>query len=359
MSMDGCTPWTPVRARPRGRLKRDGNQCRDRTCTAPISCFGSQDSALYCVSADRGVLVWKYSIDDQIRCTPTVVDDRAFVAGCDSKLHIIDLTNGQPVGKVDIQAPTGVTPAVAGEHVFFAPKGVCSSVSTGSARRSYGPLRTNRAGSRCAAPGGRGGQSRLRWSLQEGLLPQRQDGNIVVGVLDETARRCRPVIVQDRRVRGRRDGGSTRPGSQHGQERLDKFEAGGGFTGSPFAVALPATRDCQRGTASFYCLLASKSRVSPTHERPRVPDGCLRSACPDGSGLLCEPHVGPAAGDAHRFGLTAYAIRLLHDVYFLEWCVEEDVHVAERQMIGTSRARRRRAICTPRPPGGSSALTQP
>lgn len=39
-------------------------------------------------------------------------------------------------------------------------------------------------------------------------------------------------------------------------------------------------------------------------------------------------------GDVHRCGFTAYAVRLLQDVYFLEWCVDEDVHIAERQTIG-------------------------
>ena len=45
------------------------------------------------------------------------------MAGCDGQLHIVDLTNGQSLGKVDIQAPTGVTPAVAGDHVFFGTEG--------------------------------------------------------------------------------------------------------------------------------------------------------------------------------------------------------------------------------------------
>lgn len=49
----------------------------------------------------------------------------------------------------------------------------------------------------------------------------------------------------------------------------------------------------------------------------------------------CTNHMwAQPQGDAHRFGLTAYAVRLLHDVYFLEWCVDEDVRVAERQTIG-------------------------
>ncbi|WP_345684036.1 glycine cleavage system protein H [Novipirellula caenicola] len=35
-----------------------------------------------------------------------------------------------------------------------------------------------------------------------------------------------------------------------------------------------------------------------------------------------------------RFGLTAYAVRLLQDVYFLEWTFEPDTSIAARQLIG-------------------------
>lgn len=35
-----------------------------------------------------------------------------------------------------------------------------------------------------------------------------------------------------------------------------------------------------------------------------------------------------------RFGFSAYAVRLLQDVYFLEWSVDADTSLAERQAIG-------------------------
>lgn len=35
-----------------------------------------------------------------------------------------------------------------------------------------------------------------------------------------------------------------------------------------------------------------------------------------------------------RFGFSAYAVRLLQDVYFLEWSVDANTAVAERQAIG-------------------------
>ena len=42
----------------------------------------------------------------------------------------------------------------------------------------------------------------------------------------------------------------------------------------------------------------------------------------------------PVAGDALRFGFTAYAVRLLQDVYFLDWIVEAGSLLAEKQEIG-------------------------
>jgi glycine cleavage system H protein len=39
-------------------------------------------------------------------------------------------------------------------------------------------------------------------------------------------------------------------------------------------------------------------------------------------------------GNVFRFGFTAYAVRLLQDVYFLDWTVETGARLAERQEIG-------------------------
>ena len=41
----------------------------------------------------------------------------------------------------------------------------------------------------------------------------------------------------------------------------------------------------------------------------------------------------PAAGNC-RFGFSAYAVRLLQDVYFLEWSVDEGTELREKQAIG-------------------------
>jgi glycine cleavage system H protein len=41
-----------------------------------------------------------------------------------------------------------------------------------------------------------------------------------------------------------------------------------------------------------------------------------------------------ATDDGYRFGFTAYAVRLMQDVYFLEWSVDAGAAVAARQPIG-------------------------
>lgn len=41
------------------------------------------------------------------------------------------------------------------------------------------------------------------------------------------------------------------------------------------------------------------------------------------------------AGQRWRFGLTAYAVRLLQDVYFLDWLLDPPVEVAARAHIGS------------------------
>ena len=40
-------------------------------------------------------------------------------------------------------------------------------------------------------------------------------------------------------------------------------------------------------------------------------------------------------GGLTRFGFSRYAVRLLQDVYFLDWCVDAGVELKERQQIGS------------------------
>jgi len=52
--------------------------------------------------------------------------------------------------------------------------------------------------------------------------------------------------------------------------------------------------------------------------------------------LYAKNHMWAAAADGViRFGFTAYAVRLLQDVYFLDWSVEAGSALAERAEIGS------------------------
>jgi glycine cleavage system H protein len=50
----------------------------------------------------------------------------------------------------------------------------------------------------------------------------------------------------------------------------------------------------------------------------------------------CRNHMWcrPGADGRNRFGFSAYAIRLMKDVYFLEWCLNEGDQIAPKQQIG-------------------------
>lgn len=50
----------------------------------------------------------------------------------------------------------------------------------------------------------------------------------------------------------------------------------------------------------------------------------------------CSNHMWATRIDEHvRFGFTAYAVRLLQDVYFLDWLVEAPVTIKYQQEIGS------------------------
>ncbi|NMC19203.1 MAG: PQQ-binding-like beta-propeller repeat protein [Thermogutta sp.] len=84
----------------------------------PRILFGSQDMNLYCLDAETGSVVWRTALPDQIRCQPPVAEDRAFVAGCDGKLHSLELLTGKELGTCDLDGPTGCTPAVMGGELY-------------------------------------------------------------------------------------------------------------------------------------------------------------------------------------------------------------------------------------------------
>lgn len=209
---------------------------------------GSQDASLSCLELATGRVVWTHAIADQIRCAPTVSrgsdGDRIFLAGCDGRLHVIDAADGRETASVEIDGPTGTTPAVAGERVFFGTEGGAFYAID------------HRAAEVVWRTAGSGGQAyRSSAAIAEGLVIVGSRGRAVEALrLDDGARAWRhpmrgrvdasPIIV---RVEG--DGGP-RPAAVVADaagtialldaasgDALWEFDAGGGFSGGPAAAA--------------------------------------------------------------------------------------------------------------------------
>src|SRR6516164_517825 len=74
--------------------------------------FGCADESLYCLS-EKGEKLWTFRVQGgPVLATPAIAQDRTFVAGCDSTLHILDASKGVEMGSVDLGGQIGATAAV-------------------------------------------------------------------------------------------------------------------------------------------------------------------------------------------------------------------------------------------------------
>ena len=179
--------------------------------------------------------MWKHTIDDQIRCSPTIVEDRVFLAGCDGKLHILDLSDGHDIAQVEIGGPTGVTPAVVGDFVYFGTEGgefLCVNWKEATVAWTFTAKTSTSYRSSAAASAEQvivGSRAKRVHALNPKTgaelwtftAKQRVDSS--------------PVIVGDRAYVGAADGRIYGLNRNTGEMEWE-FEAGGGFTGSPAVV---------------------------------------------------------------------------------------------------------------------------
>ncbi len=86
--------------------------------------FTSEVGSLVCLNKADGKELWKpFRIDAPLRCSPTIASGHVMLAGCDSLLHVIDAATGIQANIVEIDGPTGSTPAIVGERVYFGTEG--------------------------------------------------------------------------------------------------------------------------------------------------------------------------------------------------------------------------------------------
>lgn len=80
----------------------------------------SEGGTLHCLNIADGTDRWPaFSIEAPLRCSPTISSGRVVLAGCDAKLHFIDIGSGKEVAQVEIDGPTGSTAAMSGDRIYF------------------------------------------------------------------------------------------------------------------------------------------------------------------------------------------------------------------------------------------------
>ncbi len=198
--------------------------------------IGSQDATLYSLNALTGQVVWQLMLQDQIRCSPTIVDGRAFVAGCDGELHIVDVEKGVAIASVPINSPTGVTPAVRGDFAYFGTEaGEMLSVNWKEAKVAWNFVDSRRSQSIRSSP-----------AVNESVVVYGSRSKQIYALHPKTGKELwtfptkrrvdsSPVIVGDRAFVGSSDGRLYALTLLNGKKQWE-YETGGGFTGSP-AVA--------------------------------------------------------------------------------------------------------------------------
>jgi len=83
--------------------------------------FGSHDSYLYCLKASDHTPVWKpFQTENFINCSTAIEADNTFIAGCDTKVRVINLISGKQVNEVPLGegAYLIASPAVGGDVLY-------------------------------------------------------------------------------------------------------------------------------------------------------------------------------------------------------------------------------------------------
>ncbi|HEV3300603.1 MAG TPA: PQQ-binding-like beta-propeller repeat protein [Planctomycetaceae bacterium] len=82
--------------------------------------FGSHDSFLYCLKASDHSVVWKFQTENFVNCSTAIEGNYTFIAGCDTKVRVIDIREGKEVYEVPLGegAYLIASPAVMGNMLY-------------------------------------------------------------------------------------------------------------------------------------------------------------------------------------------------------------------------------------------------
>jgi outer membrane protein assembly factor BamB len=104
--------------RKRWTFEAEGEITSGANFAGDLILFGSHDETLYCLTKD-GKEKWKFKTQGPVYGSPTLAGGKTFVAGCDSKLHVLDVATGKEERSVDLGGQTGATGAVIGDHFYI------------------------------------------------------------------------------------------------------------------------------------------------------------------------------------------------------------------------------------------------
>lgn len=82
--------------------------------------FGCGNQLLYCFDKHKGGKpLWTFKLaGGPVMGSPAIINNRTFLAGCDSVLHVIETIKGQEIKSVELDGQVGSTPALAGNHLY-------------------------------------------------------------------------------------------------------------------------------------------------------------------------------------------------------------------------------------------------
>jgi len=82
--------------------------------------FGSHDFSLYCLKAADGSIVWKFQTENYVNCSTAIEGNNTFIAGCDTKIRVIDIVHGKETHEVPLGdgAYLIASPAVLGDVLY-------------------------------------------------------------------------------------------------------------------------------------------------------------------------------------------------------------------------------------------------
>ena len=194
------------------------------------------------------------------------------LAGCDSMLHLIDVADGKEVGTVEIDGPTGSTPAMRDGRVYFGTerRHVFRDRRARERRQEAdGRVDVPRPAARPADSRGRGGRQAGRhlWLARQGDLRPRSGERRRKWKLPTRSRvESSPVIAGNRVVAATTAGKIYLLDTATGEVKWE-YDAGGSFIASPAVV--DGKIILGNGDGTLYCFGAKHEAQEINHREHR------------------------------------------------------------------------------------------